>query len=220
MTREAAGRSTEPRDTFDLEGPHGPAYRATALKCAIDALIHGAPGEVPRDVFLDICNLAAALYGEEVVSRPPPSLFDEAATDLLANPGAPHLLAFTLFALNRYRQTAGQLAKPSTTEVRAALADAFCITGPHRRPSDLDARTIKTLRAFVAAAYSLDERYRPTGGKSTATYKDVYQAGLAAAYKARFGIDFIPGDSTKNNLREIRELLTAHGYLPPEGVLP
>lgn len=215
MTREAAGRTAEPDDTCDPEKPARQAVLATALKCAVQALRDGAPGEVPRDVFLEICDLAADLYGEEVFNRRPPSLFDEAATDLLANPGAPHLLAFTLFALSRYRRTVGPLSKPSTTEVRAALADAFCITGPQHRPSNVDAMTIKTLRAFGGAARSLDERYRQTGSKSVATYKDAYQAGLAAAYKARFGIDFIPGDSAKNNLQEIQKLLADHGYPAP-----
>lgn len=92
------------------------------------ALEDGNESKSPKDNFLDLCRFAISAYGVDVPGAGGYEIEEADAQRLLSNSAAAPLLLFLLKALTRYSSRMKDQAKPTATEVRAALSEAFYLT--------------------------------------------------------------------------------------------
>ena len=92
------------------------------------ALENGSESKSPKDSFLDLCRFAISAYGGDVPAAEGYEIEEADAQRLSSNSAAAPLLLFLLKALTRYSSRIKDRAKPTSTEIRAALCEAFYLT--------------------------------------------------------------------------------------------
>lgn len=180
------------------EDPEKPGcFEAFLLEGRIDALLKGRlqKGEVPHQVFLEICGLTLDAFKES------------ASHNLTDNPAAPILLTYLRGAFSRYvNHIEAATQKPNTADRRAFLADSFGMTGRPGGPTTEDDR-MTICEAFLNA---LDES-REKGLLPTS--QDAITSAKRSAYKARHGEDWIKDHDTANSRMEaIEKILIEEGH--------
>ncbi|WP_439570387.1 hypothetical protein [Methylibium sp.] len=171
-------------------------FEAMLIKHELESLYSGQldAGDLRRDLFLRLCNLA-----ETAFSGTPED-------DLLDNAAARPLLSYLLRALRRYRSSVNITPVNSTTDARAALAEAFFLTGrvgaPHGVSVEIQMEVCSAFsRAREAAVDAMSE-----------PLPNAEAIALRAAFETRYGRSY---DKTIDSklMNELRVLLAIRGYL-------
>ena len=192
----------------------------------ITSLLKGAPGEVPREVFAELCQLSLEAFKDYKPGR----LYDHG---ILENPSAAPLLHYLLIAFGRYAATIDDIeSKPEnkTHRSREALADAFRVTGQRGRPANLESTAMRVCDTFSDAFDQARHDRKAHHGETClqgcqhddaeCTHGNDELAvavafALRAAYKAQFGTEYVPTESgASKNMKKIRSILEKEGYLP------
>lgn len=177
-------------------------FEAFHLEARIAPLLLGRlqKGEVPHQVFLEICEISLDAFKESTPHN------------LTENPAAPILLTYLLLAFSRYvKDIEAATQEPKTAKRREFLADSFGMTGKSGGITTEDQR-MTICNAFLN---SLDES-RENGLLPTS--QEAITSAKRSAYKAHHGEDWIKDDDTANSrMTVIKNILDEEGNFP-EGV--
>jgi hypothetical protein len=101
---------------------------AQDVRSVATGLMDGKYPPGPREQFLKLHRSALNAYLGWLPTDTGYKITPDAAERLTSNPAAATLLLFFLTALQRYAERVENLAKPTATEIRAALSEAFFLT--------------------------------------------------------------------------------------------
>jgi len=159
--------------------------RQTPVQERLRGLTGSDGSELRRDVFYELCELAAEAFPERV---------DAPSTDLLVNRDAAPLLAYLLGCLRRYRDAYESLRRESGGQIlpsdfRSMLEDVFLLKnrpGQHGFRRQQEEEICAAFRRKVDAILPLDWSEH-IGDLTVSTIDTARTKGFEAAYEQHYG---------------------------------